>query len=181
MQMDKFTNYCEFKSTLKILHNDSIKNYSDAIKFFIENESDTYTITYKQTKKIILFNIDMMKINANGNYYFDFSMDRKTDIIDDINIEFENIQEYKMKYLIGGNLYEPENVNEFIFIAAQYHEFRIQIEFLKKPINNIEFCVSWKSYILNKSQRRLLGQNPVFTKSNLYLCGMFGPNKHKFC
>jgi hypothetical protein len=171
--MDNVIYYDKFMSERTILHSDTAKNYSDGILFLVENKSNADIITYDKTDKFLLLLVGVLRADENDNYYYEYSVDRVGDIID--NIKFKTLNKNiktKISYYIGGYLYEPDLVKEFIFCASQYHEFKIRITFLEKPTNELEFIIYSRVYLLDTEYRNKLANNTIITKTNIYRDGM---------
>jgi len=71
------------------------------------------------------------------------------------------------RLMILNNLYE--DIKEFIFISAQYTQFRIRITFLEKPTNDLEFIIHSRYSLLNKEYRNKILKSTIITKSNIYI------------
>jgi hypothetical protein len=164
--------YDKFMSEKTILHSDTVTNYSDGILFLLENESNADMITYNKTDKFLLLSVGVLNVDENNNYYYEYSVKRTGDIIDNIRIECQN--KIKVSYYIGGCQYHPDVVEQFIPVSAIYHDFTIRITFLEKPTNEIEFVIYSRIYLLGKEHRKNMARNTIITKSNIYRNGMCG-------
>lgn len=161
----------DFLSTKQIIHNDTITDYLDAIKFFIENKEQANMITYNYIKHFSICNVSILETDKEGNYFYEFSVERHGDIIDNIHFESPNINA-QLTYYIGGIKYSPEEVNEFLIVSAPYHDFKIRVTFLEKPTFDDEFKILGRYYILDSPDRKLLAAEKVKTKNNIYNNGM---------
>ena len=157
----------DFLSDKTILHSKTSNNFNDAITFSVKNK-DVDIITYTYTKHFLLFGIDVLGIDSDGRCFYEYTPERIGDIIDNIHIENSNIQ---LSYYINGIKFTPEEVNEFVFVSAQYSEFKIRITFFEKPKPNDEFKVFSRYYIINNKHRKTLTENNVIAKNILYLEG----------
>ena len=78
-------NLLDFLSSKKILHNKTPCEYNNALRFFIENQESTDIITYENIKHFSLLNVSVLERDANGKYFYQFSVKRDGDIIDNIH------------------------------------------------------------------------------------------------
>lgn len=159
-----------FLSSKKILHSESAVDYYSAIKFFVENEKNADIITYNYSN--ILSGISVLEIDREGNYFYEYTPEKIGDIIDNINIQSLTNLQIQLSYYIGGIKYTPEELNEFIFISAQYHELKIRITFLERPNLNDEFKLLSRYYLINSHDRDLLAKSRITVKNNIYNYGM---------
>ena len=167
---NKVINYYDFMSKRIILHSLTATNTTDGIKFLIKNEGKADMITYNHTDKFSLFG-DILHVNENKHYFYEYSPKRNGDIMDNIRFESTNLK-VKLTYYIGGAVYDPEEVDEFLTISTPFHDFRIRITFLEKPNVNDEFMVHSRMYLIEPETRKLLTINTVITKTNIYNSGM---------
>jgi|688.fasta_scaffold866450_1 hypothetical protein len=136
-----------FLSTKQILCCEK-SNYDDAFNFLIENENNTDIITYENTRNFLVSDIDLLEKDESGNSFYELSVRRDGEIIDNIHYESSSNLEVQISYYIGGVKYTPEEVNQFIFVL-QYNEFRIRITFLETPTTDVEFKIFSRYYIMN--------------------------------
>ena len=162
----------DFFAGKKILHFEDSKNFNDALKFFIKNESNCDIVTYNHINSILLFNIAVLEINNEGQCYYDFIITREGDMIDNIFIEKSPNLNIEISYHIGGIKYTPEEVKQFIFAAAQYHEFKIRITFIENPTIYDKINIISRRYLFNKQDRKYLATSMIRTKNNDYMNGM---------
>jgi len=78
-----------------------------------------------------LFEISLFKIDSDGNYFYEYSLEKNSDMIN--NIRLESVLNLKLTYNIGGIEYTPEEIEKFLLISAPFHDFKIKITFLEKP------------------------------------------------
>jgi hypothetical protein len=172
--MTDVINYNEFMSKQTILHSDEAKNFNDGLLFFIENSNYTNIITYNTVDTILFKNVNTLGVDSNNNYYYEYSTDRKGDIIDNINFDSKGAK-FTISYYIGHILYDPSEVKEFIIISAPFHEFKIRITFLETPANELEFSIHSRVYILSNDYRKqLCSRSTIITNTNIYKEGMCG-------
>jgi len=81
-------NLSDFLSTKRILHHEPSMEYNDAILYFLQNREIADIITYQNERTFVLKNLSIMEKDANANPFYQFSVQRQGDIVD--NIRFEN-------------------------------------------------------------------------------------------
>jgi len=162
-------NYDDMINNLNILHSNTISNMTDGLKFLIDSQCDG--ISYNRTREFLLSNIDVFERDNYGNYFYEYSLDRENDIIDNFNFESTN-KNVKYNYIIGGYKYDINDINEFITIASQYSDFIIRITFLEKPNINDEIKMYYRVFLLETDLRNYFIKNAIKTKSILYSDGM---------
>ena len=163
-------NYDEFINNLKILHSDTINDFTSGLQFLIDSQSDA--ISYNQTKQFSLLNVSVLEKNNNRNYFYDITLDREGDILNNFNLESKN-KNIKLNFIIGGKIYEMNEINELIIVASPYSDFKIRITFLEKPNIDDEFKISYRVYLLESDIRRNFMNNPIKTETNIYIDGVF--------
>jgi len=145
------------------------------VLFFCENEKNTDIITYNDLNHFLLFNIDVLQINENGNYFYEYTPKRDGD-----NIRYESDLNEQLTYYFNGIKYIPEDVSEFIFCSAPYTEFKIRITFLEKPNTNDEFKINARHWIINSNDRKTIISKPVIVKNIIYKDGVYVQKLIKF-
>jgi len=166
-------NLQEFLSSKRILHNETPCEFNNALRFFIENQENTDIVTYENTRHFSLLNVSVLERDADGKYFYQFSVNRGFgDIID--NIRFESISgiNAQLSYYIGGDKYMPEEVDKFVFVSSQYHDFQIRVTFLEKQTTNDEFKIHSRYYLINTEDRKNLAKSRVETENIIYGDGM---------
>jgi hypothetical protein len=159
----------DFLSSKRILHSDTASNYTDGLRFFIENENNSDITTYNYTKDFLLLNVDVLGKDKEGKYFYEYSVERFGDIVDNISSPDVNVQ---LTYYIGGIKYMPEEVNQFVIVSSMYHEFKIRITFMEKPTSDNEFKILLRYYLINTSDRQKLTMSKVITENIIYSNGM---------
>jgi len=159
--------YDEFIKSSRISHNDTIDTYIDGIKYLIESDADI--VSYNTQKNLILFNIAVLEVDKNGNYIYEYTLERQADIIDNIHIVSSD-DNIKIKFIIGG--IEYDNINIFIRVLAQYHEFKVKLIFTDPKVDSkIRIC--YTNYLLNSDlKKRLLTIKNIKTNTHIYVQGM---------
>jgi hypothetical protein len=160
--------YEDFINSATVSHNNNIDTYSDGIRYLIESKADI--ISYTTQKNILLFNVAVLEVDKNGDYIYEFSLERQADIIDNIHIVSSN-SNVKMTFIIGGEEYE--HINTFISVIAQYQEFKIKL-ILTEPKVEDKISICFRNYLLNTELRKkITTRGPIIkTDTNIYTDGM---------
>jgi len=172
-------NLNDFLSSKRILHNETPCEYNNALRFFIENQDNADIITYENTRHFSLLNVSVLERDADGKFFYQFSVKRDGDIID--NISFESISGIpaQLSYYIGGDKYMPEEVDKFVIASSMYHDFQIRVTFLEKQTTNDEFKILSRYYLVNTEDRQKLAKSIVETENIIYSNGMAGRREKK--
>jgi len=172
-------NLRDFLSSKRILHNETPCEYNNALRFFIENQENADIITYENTRHFSLLNVSVLERDADGKFFYQFSVKRDGDIID--NISFESISGIpaQLSYYIGGDKYMPEEVDKFVIASSMYHDFQIRVTFLEKQTCNDEFKILSRYYLVNTEDRKKLATSRVETENIIYSNGMTGRREKK--
>lgn len=165
-----------FLESKRILHCDAT-DFETAMKFFLENEQNTDAITYYDTRHFMLMGVQVLEIDKNGHHFFEISVKRHGDIVDNISFESLSGLNVTISYNIGGIEYAHSEIDEFVLVAGVYHDFVIRITFLQKPAIDSEFKIVSRYYLLNSQDRKLLNQSKVLTRNFFYTNGMCIKNK----
>ena len=162
--------YSDFIKSTTVSHNDNIDTYSDGIKHLIESKADI--VSYNTQKNLVLFNVAVLEVDKNGDYIYEYSLERQADIIDNIHIVSSN-NNIKMTFIIGGEEYD--NINTFLSVAAQYHEFKIKLIITEPKIDD-KISICYRNYLLNSDLRKKITTrgNIIKTDTNIYTEGMCG-------
>ena len=162
--------YDDFIKSATFSHNDSIDTYSAGIKHLIESKADI--VSYNTQKNLVLFNVAVLEVDMNGDYIYEYSLERKADIIDNIHIVSSN-NNVKMKFIIGGEEYD--HINTFLSVVSQYHEFKIKLLFTEPKIDD-KISICYRNYLLNSDLRKKITTrgNIIKTDTNIYTEGMCG-------
>ena len=171
--MDKrnnIINYYEFLKEISILQCKNAKNSADGIKSLIENNTDA--ITYNHTDKLLLFNVSVLHIDNEGNYFYDYFLEKNCDVISGITFASSRKLTVKLTYYIGGIEYKYGEIDELLIVCGMYNEFKIRITFLEKPLIDDEFSFSSKMIVLKPKCVDRLRYNTVVTKNNIYHNGI---------
>ena len=162
--------YSDFIKSKIVSHNDNIDTYSDGIKHLIESKADI--VSYNTQKNLVLFNVAVLEVDKNGDYIYEYSLERQADIIDNIHIVSSN-NNVKMKFIIGGDEYD--HINTFLSVVSQYHEFKIKLLFTEPKIDD-KISICYRNYLLNSDLRKKIKTrgNIIKTDTNIYTEGMCG-------
>ena len=159
--------YDDFIKSKIVSHNDKIDTYSDGIKYLIESNADI--VSYTTQKNLVLFNVDVLEVDKNGDYIYEYSLERQADIIDNIHIVSSN-NSVKMTFNIGGEEYD--NINTFLSVAAQYHEFKLKLIFTDPKVDD-KISIWYRNYLLNSDLRKqIIKKNIIKTDTHVYHSGM---------
>ena len=162
--------YSDFIKSKIVSHNDNIDTYSDGIKHLIESKADI--VSYNTQKNLVLFNVAVLEVDKNGDYIYEYSLERQADIIDNIHIVSSN-NNVKMKFIIGGDEYD--HINTFLSVVSQYHEFKIKLIITEPKIDD-KISICYRNYLLNSDLRKKITArgNIIKTDTNIYTEGMCG-------
>jgi hypothetical protein len=172
--MSDTINLEDFLSSKKIVHGEREMNHTEGLTFFLENnqKENTDIITYNYTRQFSMLSISVLEIDKNGNYFYEYSLDRNADVVDNIRFESCSNLNAQLTYYIGGIEFSPEEIDKFVVVSAQYHEFKIRITFIKKPNLGDKFKLLFRYYLINSPDRTLLSKSRIKTKNNIYNYGM---------
>ena len=165
----------DFLSNKTIIHSENATNFHDGLIFFIENKEQADAITYNSVRHFSINNISMLELDENGNYFYEFSVDRNGDIIDNIFFEKSPNLSTQFTYYIGGKRYLPNEVKKFVSCAAMYSDFKVRITFFEKPNANDEFKMTMRNYLLDTGERKSLARSDIKCDDIIYsngVCGM---------
>jgi hypothetical protein len=160
--------YSDFIKSKIVSHDDNIDTYYDGIKHLIESKADI--VSYNTQKNLVLFNVAVLEVDKNGDYIYEYLLERQADIIDNIHIVSSN-NNVKMKFIIGGEEYD--NINTFLSVVAQYHEFKIKLIITEPKIDD-KISICYRNYLLNSDLREKITTrgNIIKTDTNIYTDGM---------
>ena len=162
--------YSDFIKSKIVSYNDNIDTYSDGIKHLIESKADI--VSNNTQKNLVLFNVAVLEVDKNGDYIYEYSLERQADIIDNIHIVSSN-NNVKMKFIIGGDEYD--HINTFLSVVSQYHEFKIKLIITEPKIDD-KISICYRNYLLNSDLRKKITTigNIIKTDTNIYIDGMCG-------
>ncbi len=166
--MQKPIDLYDFLSKKKIIHSEMTTNYKHGLIFFIENKEQCDAITYNSVRHFSINNISMLELDEKGNYFYEFSVDMTSDIIDNIIFEKSPNLSSQFTYYIGGKIYLPNEIKKFITCAAPYSDFKVRITFFQKPNNNDEFKMIMRNYLLNPEDRKILCTHSLGVKCDYF-------------
>ena len=170
--MNNIIYYNKFINEKRIL--ESYKdNYNDALRFMVENINNADIVVYDKIDNFLLLSVGVLKSDNNNNYYYEYSFDRQGDIVDNIKVECPN-GKIKKSYYIGGIKYDPNEIEEFIIVAAPYHDLQIRITFLEEPTTSTKLLIYSRIYLINNEDRIKMRKSKIITRTNIYNDGMCG-------
>ena len=160
--------YSDFIKSKIVSHNDNIDTYSDGIKHLIESKADI--VSYNTQKNLVLFNVAVLEVDKNGDYIYEYSLERQADIIDNFHIVSSN-NSVKMTFIIGGEEYD--NINTFLTVVSPYTEFKIKL-LITEPKLEDKISIWYRNYLLNSDLRKQITTkgNIIKTDTNIYIDGM---------
>ena len=170
--MSNIIDIYEFLSNKNIIHSDTVTNYHDGLIVFVENKVDA--ITYNSVRHFSINNVSMFEIDEKGNYFYEFSIDRYGDIIDNIYFEKSKNLSAQFIYYIGGKRYLPNEIKKFVTCSAPYTEFKVRIVFFEKPTFNDEFKMMMRNYLLNEEHKKILYMHHIKCDDMMYNNGVCG-------
>ncbi len=170
--MSEFIDLYDFLSNRKIIHSETVTNYYDGLTFFIENKEHADTITYNSVRHISINNVSMLELDEKGNYFYEFFVDRDSDIIDNIFFEKSPNLSAQFTYYISGKRYLPNEIKKFVTCAAIYNDFKVRITFFEKPNANDEFKMIMRNYLLDTEERILLARSHIKCDNIIYSNGV---------
>lgn len=165
-------NLADFLSSRRILHNETLLEYNDALVYCLQNRRIADIITYQNERQFVLNNISILEKDTNENLFYEFSVKRQGDIVDSIRFESTSNLNVELSYYIGGIKYMPEDFTGFVFISSLYNDFHIRITFLEKPCVDAEFKIRARYYLIDTVDRNILAESRVVTQNIIYSEGM---------
>ncbi len=126
-------------------------------------------LSYDTQKTLELFNVAVLEVDINGDYIYEYLLERQADIIDNIHIISSN-SNVKMTYIIGGMEYDK--INTFLSVAAQYHEFKLKLIFTDPKVED-KISICYRNYLINSDLReQIVKKNIIKTDTHVYHSGM---------
>jgi hypothetical protein len=159
--MSQIIDLYDFLSNKIIIHSEDVTNHKDGLILFIENKEHADAITYNSVRHFSINNISMLELDEKGNFFYEFSVDRNGDIIDNIILGHLSNINAQLTYYISGKRFLPNEVKKFVFCCAMYNDLKIRVTFLEKPNANDEFRIIMRNYLLDPIDRKSLATNPL--------------------
>jgi len=170
--MSNRINLSNFLKDLNIKHSDTLKSYSEGMMLLSQQPEDVAGITYYTTEHVVYNNVELIKKDSSGQYYYEYRSGRICDIIDNIKYESSTGLDANLTFVIGGIEYQQKEFNEFVMVSAPFHDFIIKVVFTKKPVSNDEFKINSRHMLLNSIPGNVLRKSQVITMYNKYDNGM---------
>ena len=164
-------NYNQFMNSKRILHSDYVDNFSDGIKFYIQNANIADIISYNTETKLELYNYPILQKDNNDNYFIEHTYDRKADVIDNITFYSSN-KNVSLSFIIGNNEYKSDEIKEYVTISSQYNDFKFKFVFLEEPSMDDYIVINYKNYLINSNDRKMVAGSEVITDTNRYSGGV---------
>ena len=150
--------WSEWLNTKTILPS-SVDNYMDGLRYLMESKADI--ISY-DTHIHVALNTNLLE-KENDMYVYFIELPKEADFITDMTASSQ------LHYVIGE--IEYNHIHEFINVAVMYQPFFFKL--LIKPNEPYEtITISYKSYLMNTTDRRYLMDNPITTDTHFYQDGM---------
>ena len=161
------TDYDTFIKSVDIIHDDSIDNINDALEFLVVKEK---SVSFYTKTILKLCNIDVMELDKQGNYIYEYTIKGYVDIINNITFTSNN-KNVRMIFNVGGILYD--DINTLLMILSQYTHIKIRFYFTEKPKIGDEISLCYKNYLLiPKERKEIMNYQVVTTNTNKYSNGM---------
>ena len=161
----------QFLQDKNILHCDTSDNFLDSLRFLIENKCDI--VTYNSSKTFSVQNIDLFEIDGDGNYFYEHSLSRQHDIVDNIRVECpENVQ-IKLSYIVNGEPYSLDEIDKYVLVSSPYSDVKIIFTFSNKfkPNNDYVFRLFMRYYIIQGDLKNNLIAKDVVVRKVIYKSG----------
>ena len=158
----------EFLATKRIQHSETASDYLTGIQFLVDNNNNADIVTYIYTKHLSLFGTSFLEIDNEGHHFYEYSIERIGDIVDNMSVESLTNLNVQISYNIGGIMYNSDQFKEFVFISAPFQELKVRITFFEKPNLNDEIKILSRYYLINIEDRQVLAKSRVNTENSIY-------------
>lgn len=158
------------KKVFYVPPDDANLTYSEALAQLVENP-EYEMICFSDYKRLSLYNIDMLRIDNEGKYYYDMDLEPHYDIIGGFTIYAPGL-DVSMSFSIGPDEYKFQEIEEIVMAAAVYSQIRIRLTFNTIPENNKEIGIQTMRYLCNGETRKAMTRNKVVAKHNTYHNGV---------
>lgn len=176
-------NYNDFMSNkTNIVHNDDvhdgeIKKTSRTLELMVINNSDVAT---HNTKKVIkMCDVDVLMRDSEGNYFFEYTFIRDSDIID--NISFESTKNATFSYNIGGVFFDSSSVTEILSLSCYGVSVILRVTFTDKPNHDDTVTISYRDVFISESKERkkMMDSNITIVTNSLSYNGGYAKPTNK--
>lgn len=117
-----------------------------------------------------------------GGTFYSYVVPRIGDMVSDINVSLNGVKysakdvvknetlKIKLIYSIGGILYNPDEMSDFLFICARFYEFKIIVTFEEFPSIHDVIELNFIYYRMNKQDVEFLTDcnKRIFLGNNVY-------------
>ena len=150
------TTFNDYFNNKNINENNSFNNISDCTNY-VNSSVDFDGAKYRTKNEFVINNADILKVNKNGNYTFNYVLNTQTNghIMDNVNLFGDNIT---CNMVIGGTPYDGLRKRNLLYLSC-YHEQTIVFTFKTKPKNGDIFGIEYDLYILNEKTIRELSDS----------------------
>lgn len=160
-----FDEYLSKQKIFNVLDGDTNLDYIDAIQILLQKK-DFDMIKYFHVDEIHIQNIDALRTNNRGRYYYEINLARDCDIISDFqfissdtNIDFS---------IILNDIYECKEVKELILVACPYTSAKLRITFRELPKYDDKIRIHYYKYLCSSDTRNHLMRTKIITSSFVY-------------
>ena len=168
-----YDDYIESKKLFEIQDETTDNVYFHGLQKLIEETEKGYDyVSYTTYLKLTLFNAAVLERDNDDNYIYKYEYKRTEDAIDNLKFNYNNMDNVKLKIIIGGveQVYD-QNFN-FITVAAQYHCLIFKFIFNVLPQFGDDLTLNYTSYLFNTTDRQILAKSNIKTKTHIYSNGM---------
>lgn len=144
--MTDILDFGSFLESKQLNYNENISDSDDALKYMHENGLDN--IVFEQQIIISINNIDVMKRDKNGYYYFEVRLPKLTDYVDKFRLESTN-KNTNMRISVDDKIID--SFTEFIICVATMSELKFVIYFKSRPSLEDEIVIKYRSYYFSSS------------------------------
>jgi len=124
-------------------------------------------ICFSDYKKLLLYNIDVLRIDDMGKYYYEMELEHHYDIIGGFTVYAPGL-DVTTSFLIGMDEYKFDEIEEIVMAAAIFSHIRIRFTFNTVPENNKEIGIQTIRYLCNSHTHNALARYKVVTKYSTY-------------
>lgn len=145
--------------------NDSLTSMQ-SLELLLSKQNDFDIVKYPYLKKILILNIPMMEKDNDGNYYYDYELQRDCDFISDFTINANDNPNVKFSFVCGLFEYKLEELKVILLAACMYTPIKLRITFNEKKEKEIIFTCY--KYLCNRNISYYLMKNKMITPVIIY-------------